>query len=170
MKIIKTKFKGLKIIKSKIFYDSRGCFREIVKKEILDKNSISDCISQSKRNVLRGLHFQKKNSQAKLVTVAYGKIFDVAVDLRKNSKTFGKYFSIILSDNSGISIIIPEGFAHGFYCMSAKCIVYYKCTKYRDKNSEMSLAWNDKHIKIKWPTSKPILSQKDSTGISIKEI
>ena len=99
-----------------------------------------------------------------------GKIFDVAVDLRKNSKTFGKYFSIILSDNTGISIIIPEGFAHGFYCMSSKCIVYYKCTKYRDKNSEMSLAWNDKSIKIKWPTTKPILSRKDSTGISIKEI
>ena len=127
-------------------------------------------MSQSKKNVLRGLHFQKKNPQAKLVTVAYGKIFDVAVDLRKNSKTFGKYFSIILSDNVGISIIIPEGFAHGFYCMSSKCIVYYKCTKYRDKNSEMSLAWNDKSIKIKWPTTKPILSIKDSTGISIKEI
>ena len=134
MKIIKTKFKGLKIIKSKIYYDNRGYFREIAKKKILDKNFLFDCMSQSKKNVLRGLHFQKKNPQAKLVTVAYGKIFDVAVDLRKNSKTFGKYFSIILSDNIGISIIIPEGFAHGFYCMSSKCIVYYKCTKYRDKN------------------------------------
>ena len=161
MKIIKTKFKGLKIIKSKIYYDNRGYFREIAKKKILDKNFLFDCMSQSKKNVLRGLHFQKKNPQAKLVTVAYGKIFDVAVDLRKNSKTFGKYFSIILSDNVGISIIIPEGFAHGFYCMSSKCIVYYKCTKYRDKNSEMSLAWNDKSIKIKWPTTKPILSIKD---------
>jgi dTDP-4-dehydrorhamnose 3,5-epimerase len=170
MKIIKTKFKGLKIIKSKIFYDKRGYFREITKKKILNNNFLFDCMSQSKKNVLRGLHFQKRNSQAKLVTVAYGKIFDVAVDLRKNSKTFGKYFSIILSDNTGISIIIPEGFAHGFYCMSSKCIVYYKCTKYRDKNSEMSLAWNDKSIKIKWPTTKPILSRKDSTGISIKEI
>jgi len=161
MKIIKTKFKGLKIIKSKIYYDNRGYFREIAKKKILDKNFLFDCMSQSKKNVLRGLHFQKKNPQAKLVTVAYGKIFDVAVDLRKNSKTFGKYFSIILSDNIGISIIIPEGFAHGFYCMSSKCIVYYKCTKYRDKNSEMSLSWNDKSIKIKWPTTKPILSIKD---------
>ena len=170
MKIIKTKFKGLKIIKSKIYYDNRGYFREIAKKKTLDKNFLFDCMSQSKKNVLRGLHFQKKNPQAKLVTVAYGKIFDVAVDLRKNSKTFGKYFSIILSGNAGISIIIPEGFAHGFYCMSSKCIVYYKCTKYRDKNSEMSLAWNDKSIKIKWPTRKPILSIKDSTGISIKEI
>ena len=170
MKIIKTKFKGLKIIKSKIYYDNRGYFREIAKKKILDKNFLFDCMSQSKKNVLRGLHFQKKDPQAKLVTVAYGKIFDVAVDLRKNSKTFGKYFSIILSDNIGISIIIPEGFAHGFYCMSSKCIVYYKCTKYRDKNSEMSLAWNDKSIKIKWPTTKPVLSIKDSTGISIKEI
>jgi len=170
MKIIKTKFKGLKIIKSKMFYDKRGYFREIIKKNILNKNFIFDCISQSKKNVLRGLHFQKKNPQAKFVTVAYGKIFDVAVDLRKNSKTFGKYFSIVLSDNVGVSIIIPEGFAHGFYCMSSKCVVYYKCTRYRDKNSETSLAWNDKDIKIKWPTKKPILSIRDSTGISIKEI
>jgi dTDP-4-dehydrorhamnose 3,5-epimerase len=158
------------VIKYTIYYDNRGYFLEIAKKKILDKNFLFDCMSQSKKNVLRGLHFQKKNPQAKLVTVAYGKIFDVAVDLRKNSKTFGKYFSIILSDNIGISIIIPEGFAHGFYCMSSKCIVYYKCTKYRDKNSEMSLSWNDKSIKIKWPTTKPILSIKDSTGISIKEI
>ena len=170
MEIIKTKFEGLKIIKSKIFYDNRGYFREIVKKKLLDEKFLFDCMSQSKKNVLRGLHFQKKNPQAKLVTVAYGKIFDVAVDLRKNSKTFGKYFSIILSDSIGISIIIPEGFAHGFYCMSSKCIVYYKCTKYRDKSSEMSLAWNDKDIKIKWPAAKPILSRKDSSGISIKEI
>lgn len=170
MKIIKTKFKGLKIIKSKLFYDDRGYFREIIKKKILDKNFTFDCMSQSKKNVLRGLHFQKKNPQAKFVTVAYGKIFDVAVDLRKNSKTFGKYFSIILSDNIGVSIIIPEGFAHGFYCMSSKCVVYYKCTQYRDKNSEISLAWDDKDIKIKWPTKKPILSIKDSTGICIKEI
>ena len=170
MKIIKTKFKGLKIIKSKIFDDDRGYFREIIKKNLLDKNFLFDCMSQSKKNVLRGLHFQKKNPQAKLVTVAYGKIFDVAVDLRKNSKTFGKYFSIIMSDNTGISLMIPEGFAHGFYCMSSKCIVYYKCTKYRDKNSEISLAWNDENVKIKWPTTKPILSKKDSSGISIKEI
>ena len=170
MKVIITKFKGLKIIKSKIFYDNRGFFREVIKKRILGKNFLFDCMSESKKNVLRGLHFQKKNSQAKLVTVTYGKIFDVAVDLRKNSKTFGKYFSIILSDKTGMSIMIPKGFAHGFYCMSSKCIVYYKCTKYRDKNSEMSLAWNDENIKIKWPSMKPILSTKDSMGISIKEV
>jgi dTDP-4-dehydrorhamnose 3,5-epimerase len=170
MKVIITKFKGLKIIKSKIFYDNRGYFREVIKKRILGKNFLFDCMSESKKNVLRGLHFQKKNSQAKLVTVTYGKIFDVVVDLRKNSKTFGKYFSIILSDKTGMSIMIPKGFAHGFYCMSSKCIVYYKCTKYRDKNSEMSLAWNDENIKIKWPSMKPILSTKDSMGISIKEV
>jgi dTDP-4-dehydrorhamnose 3,5-epimerase len=170
MKIIKTKFKGLKIIKSKVFYDKRGYFREIAKKKILNNNFLFDCMSQSKKNVLRGLHFQKKNPQAKLITVVYGKIFDVAVDLRKNSKTFGEYFSIILSDNAGISIVIPEGFAHGFYCMSSKCIVHYKCTNYRDKNSEMSLSWNDKDIKIKWPCAKPILSKKDSEGLNFKEI
>ena len=127
-------------------------------------------MSISKKNVLRGLHFQKKNSQAKLLTVLQGKILDVSVDLRKKSKTYGKYFSIELSQNSNLSIFIPANFAHGFLCLSKKCAVYYKCTNYRNKNSETTLAWNDPELKIKWPCKKPILSRKDRTGIYLSNL
>ena len=118
MKLLNTKIKDLKIIKSNIYKDSRGFLRETYRKNIIgNKNFPFDIITYSKKNVLRGLHFQSKNPQAKIITVSYGKIFDVAVDLRKNSKTFGKYFSIILSYNDNFSFYIPENFAHGL-CLS----------------------------------------------------
>ena len=123
-----------------------------------------------KKKTLRGLHFQSKNSQAKLLTVVQGKILDVVVDLRKNSKTFGKYFKIIISDNSDFSIFIPKGFAHGFLCLSSKCAIYYKCTNYRHIKSEKVLLWNDKKLKIKWGIKKPIMSKKDKNGTSFTEI
>ena len=126
--------------------------------------SLTACRTQ-KKNVLRGLHFQKKKSQAKLLTVMQGKIFDVCVDLRKKSKTYGKYFSIELSQKSEHSILIPAGFAHGFLCLSKECIVYYKCSNYRDQNSETTLLWNDPSIRINWPNKNPILSDKDQKGI-----
>lgn len=170
MKISLTSFKDLKVYKNNIFFDRRGFFREVMIENLVRYKFKFNILSYSKKNVIRGLHLQLKKPQGLYVSVFKGKILDIALDLRKNSKTFGKYFSIILSDNIGVSIIIPEGFAHGFYCMSSKCVVYYKCTQYRDKNSEISLAWDDKDIKIKWPTKKPILSIKDSTGICIKEI
>jgi dTDP-4-dehydrorhamnose 3,5-epimerase len=169
MKILKTKFKDLKIIKTDIFKDNRGFFKEISKKKILKKyNFIFDCMSVSKKNVLRGLHFQENNPQAKFITVTKGKIFDVVVDLRKKSKTYGKYFSIIISQESDFSILIPGGFAHGFYCMSKECVVYYKCTNYQNKKSEKTLSWNDPSIGIKWPCTKPILSKKDNLGFKLK--
>jgi len=169
MKIIKTKLKDLLIIKTKIFKDNRGFFKEVEKQKFLKKKFIFDCFSFSKKNTLRGLHLQKKNPQAKIITVAQGKILDVAVDLRKNSKTFGKYFSIKISQDSNFSLFIPMGFAHGFMCLSKYCVVYYKCTNYRDKGSEITIKWNDKDLKIKWPAKKPILSKKDSEGISLSE-
>ena len=121
-------------------------------------------MSLSKKNVIRGLHIQTKKPQAKVITVVYGKIMDVAVDLRKNSKTFGKYYSLIISDKSEYSFYVPEGFAHGFLCLSDKCIVHYKCSEYRHKESETTLNWNDQEVKIKWPIKKPILSKKDKIG------
>ena len=110
------------------------------------------------------MHIQTKNSQAKLITVTQGRIFDVAVDLRKKSKTFGKHYSTIISENSNFSFYIPEGFAHGFLCLSKKCTINYKCSKYRDEKSETTLFWNDRNLKIKWPIKKPILSKKDKKG------
>ena len=169
MKIVKTKIKDLVIIKTNIYKDSRGFFKEVEKHKILKKRFIFDCFSFSKKNTLRGLHLQKKKSQAKIITVVHGTILDVVVDLRKNSKTYGKYFSIKISHNSNFSIYIPPGFAHGFLCLSRSCAVYYKCTNYRNKNSEQTIKWNDKDLKIKWPIKNPILSRKDKMGIEFKE-
>ena len=169
MKIIKTKIKGLVIIKTNIFKDRRGSFKEVFRKKILNKNFIFDCLSHSKKNILRGLHLQLKKPQAKMITMVRGKILDVAVDLRKNSKTFGKTFLIEMSEDSDFSLFIPRGFAHGFLCKSKKCTVYYKCDNYRNKNSEKTIQWNDKNLKIKWKIKKPILSKKDKLGLSINE-
>ncbi|MBD1166590.1 dTDP-4-dehydrorhamnose 3,5-epimerase [Pelagibacterales bacterium SAG-MED07] len=164
MKLENVKIKGLKIIKSKIYKDKRGFLREVYKNKLLKDTFIFDVMSHSKKNVLRGLHIQTKKSQAKIITVTHGKIFDVAVDLRKNSKTFGKYFSIIISHNSEFSFYIPKGFAHGFLCLSKECTVNYRCSQYRHKTSETTLFWKDKNIGIKWPVKKPILSDKDKKG------
>ena len=169
MKIIKTKIKDLLIIKIKIFKDDRGFFKEVEKNQLLKKKFIFDCLSFSKKNTLRGLHLQRRKSQAKIITVVDGKILDVVVDLRKKSKTYGKHFAIEISQNSDFSLFIPENFAHGFLCLSKTCTVYYKCTNYRNKKTETTIKWNDRDLKIKWPVKKPILSSKDSAGIAFSE-
>ena len=170
MKLIKTKLDGPKIIKTNIFRDNRGYLKETFRNNILNNIKFPfDVMSYSKRNVLRGLHIQTKHSQAKIITVTHGKIFDVAVDLRKKSKSFGKYFSIIISDKSDFSFYIPKGFAHGFLCLSKECTVNYKCSQYRHPVYEKTLSWNDESIKIKWPIKKPILSEKDKKGLILTE-
>ena len=167
---MKINIRGIKIFKSKNFYDNRGYFKEVYKEKLLpDEKLIFDCVSISKKNVLRGLHLQTKNPQAKFLTVIKGKIFDVIVDLRKNSKTFGKYFSVILNKTTYTSIYIPEGFAHGFCCLDKENIVYYGCSNYRQKDYEIGILWNDKDLKIKWPIKKPLLSNKDFKNISFLE-
>ncbi len=168
MKIIKTKFKDLIIYKKETYKDRRGYFRELFLNKNIKKKFPFDVMSFSKKNVLRGLHLQLNKPQGKLVTVLRGKIFDVALDCRKNSKTFGKYFSIILSEKNNISLYIPEGFAHGFCSLSEKTIMHYKCTNYRDKKSETGIIWNDDEININWPVKKPVLSAKDKKNISFK--
>tara|TARA_B110001452_G_scaffold63769_1_gene50519 strand:+ start:1183 stop:1695 length:513 start_codon:yes stop_codon:yes gene_type:complete len=169
MRLLKTKIKDLLIIKTNIYKDNRGFFKEIEKFKILKKKFIFDCLSFSKKNTLRGLHLQRKKQQAKIITVAQGKILDVVVDLRKKSKTYGKHFSIEISHNSDFSLFIPSGFAHGFLCLSKTCLVYYKCTNYRDQKSEITLKWNDKALNINWPIKKPILSKKDNLGITFSD-
>ena len=164
MKLLLTKIKDIKKVKTKIFKDKRGFFKEIYKNKILKKKFIFDVMSYSKKGVLRGLHIQTKFPQAKLITVTSGKIMDVAVDLRKNSQSFGKYYSTIISQVSDFSLFIPEGFAHGFLCLSRTCTINYKCSEYRNKKSEKTLRWDDKQINIKWPVKKPILSLKDKNG------
>ena len=170
MKIKYTKFSGLKVIESKSFRDSRGLFKEDFKKKFFkNKKFVFGCTSSSKKNVIRGLHLQTKFQQAKYISVLKGSIYDVAVDLRKNSKTFGKYFNIVLSANNAKSIFIPEGFAHGFMGMEKENIIYYTNTNYRSAKNEVGILWNDKNLKIKWPTKKPILSKKDKNNLKFLE-
>ena len=164
--IIKTNFKGLFIIQNKTFKDKRGYFKEILKEKEIKKKLPFTVMSFSKKNVIRGLHLQRINSQAKYISVLKGKIFDVAVDLRRKSKTYGKCFSSILSESNSKSIYIPAGFAHGYCGLENENYIIYSCSKYRNSKSERGISYNDKEINIKWPTKKPIVSKKDRNNFS----
>ena len=167
--IIKKKFKDLFIVKNKIFKDNRGYFKELLRENIIKKKFPFLVMSYSKKNVIRGLHLQTQNSQGKFVTVIKGRVFDIAVDLRKNSKTYGEYFSCILSEKNSNSIYIPPGFAHGFQALDKENYIIYNCTKYRNKKSEITIKHNDKNLKIKWPLKRQIVSKKDKEAISFLE-
>ena len=169
MKIKKTNFKGLLVIQNISFKDKRGYFKELLLEKKLKKKFPFFVMSYSKKNIIRGLHFQKKKAQGKFISVIKGKIFDVAVDLRSNSKTFGKYFSIILSEKNCKSIYIPSGFAHGFCSLDKENYIVYGCTNYRSKKNEIGIMYNDKDIGIDWPVKKPILSSKDKSNMTFKE-
>ena len=165
MKYQNTKFKDLKVYHGIKFDDTRGYFREVFKEKFLRKKLIFWCMSKSKKNVLRGLHLQTKNSQEKFVSVIKGKILDVVIDLRKKSQTFGKNFQIILSEKNAKSILIPSGCAHGFLGLDNENIVVYSNNNYRSKKSEIGLLWNDPKLKIKWPRKKLIISKKDKNNL-----
>ena len=167
MKITKTSFKDLIIIKNKSYKDKRGYFKELLRENEIRKKFPFLVMSYSKKNVIRGLHLQQKKTQGKFVTVIKGKIYDVVIDLRKESKTFGKKYSIILSDKNCKSIYIPEGFAHGFCALDKDNYVVYSCTNYRDKKSEIGIKFDDKKLNINWPTKSPILSKKDKENPSL---
>ena len=168
MEIINTNFKGLKIYNKISYKDKRGYTRELFKNNYINKKFPFDLLSLSKKNVIRGLHLQISRSQGKFISVLKGRVFDVALDCRKNSKTFGRYFSIILSEQKNNSLYIPEGFAHGFCSLSEYSLLHYKMTDYRFKNFEKGILWNDKEINIKWPIKKPIISDKDKKNLSFK--
>jgi dTDP-4-dehydrorhamnose 3,5-epimerase len=170
MKITKTKFKDLIIIEQENFVDYRGELRITFHQKNLNVNKfLFEYAVTSKKNVVRGLHFQKKFQQAKLVYVLKGKILDVVIDLRKKSKTFGKYFSIILSDKNKKALYIPEGFAHGYYCYENNNIIYYKLSNYYKPEYEDGIMWNANDVKIKWPNGKKILSTKDLKLKNLKQ-
>tara|TARA_Y100000389_G_C17405668_1_gene487871 strand:+ start:955 stop:1476 length:522 start_codon:yes stop_codon:yes gene_type:complete len=167
--MIKTKIKDLFLVKNIPYKDNRGYFKELIKEKKIGKKFPFLVMSFSKKGVIRGLHMQKKNSQGKFVTVIKGKIFDVAVDLRKNSNTFGKYFSCILSEKNSKSIYIPPGFAHGFQALDKENYIIYSCTKYRHLKSEIGIKFNERKIKIKWPLKNKIISKKDLNAMSFLE-
>lgn len=169
MNVINTEIKEVKIIEPKVFGDSRGYFMEtwrdsFFRELVCDRTFVQDNQSKSSIGVLRGLHYQLNNPQGKLVRVVSGTVFDVAVDIRNSSPTFGKYVGVVLSAENKRQFWIPEGFAHGFYVMSNTAEFVYKCTNYYDPTSEHSILWNDPDIGIEWPLIegvKIILSEKD---------
>ncbi|WP_034390982.1 dTDP-4-dehydrorhamnose 3,5-epimerase [Candidatus Pelagibacter ubique] len=167
--MIETKFKDLFIIRNDQYKDKRGYFKELIRENKINKKFPFLVMSFSKKNVIRGLHLQRKNSQGKFVSVLKGKIFDVAVDMRKNSKTFGKYYSCTLSEKNSKSIFIPPGFAHGFQALDHENYIIYSCTKYRNSQSEIAIKFDDKDLNIKWPSNKMVVSKKDQKGLGFKD-
>ena len=162
MKIINTDLKDLKIIAHKKYSDSRGSLRETYNKKIINWDKfIFEYATVSKKNVLRGFHFQYKHQQSKLVTVIKGKILDCVIDLRRNSSTFGEIFSIILSENNCKSLYVPRGFAHAYFSMQKENVIYYKLSDYYYHKFEDGIYYNDKDINAKWPKTKLIVSKKD---------
>ena len=164
MNIIDTGFEGLILIEPKVFGDDRGVFYEswrdaYYQKLGISENFLQDNVSISKKNVLRGLHYQK--NQGQLVTVTYGKIFDVAVDIRPESETYKKYFSIELNADKQQQLYMSPGFAHGFCVLSNIAIIHYKCTQYYDASQEGGIIWNDPEIGIEWPDGSFTISKRD---------
>lgn len=177
MKIIETKIPDVKIIEPTVFGDERGFFMETWNhKEFEEKVTgeptifVQDNHSKSKKGILRGLHYQTENTQGKLVRVISGEVFDVVVDIRKNSKTFGQWVGSYLSAENKRQLWMPKGFAHGFYVTSDEAEFVYKCTDYYNPNAEVSILWNDVNLNIEWPlTGTPILSEKDKVGVSFND-
>ncbi len=175
---IKTSIDGVIIIEPKVFEDKRGYFMETYRENEFRENGIDvtfvqDNQSKSKKGVLRGLHFQTKYPQGKLVRVLEGEVYDVAVDLRKNSSTFGKYHGVKLSGNNQRQIYIPEGFAHGFLVLSETATFVYKCTNYYAPECDGGIIYSDPDIGIKWPwhlVDKVLLSEKDAENPMLKEL
>ena len=175
MRAEETKLPGVTIIEPTVFGDERGYFFESFSQkrynEILKSNYsfVQDNVSFSRKGILRGLHIQHPHSQGKLVQVLQGEVFDVAVDVRIDSPTFGQYASVILSDKSRKQLMIPPGFAHGFLVLSEEALFNYKCTDYYHPDNETSIRWNDPQIAIDWPMKEPFLSQKDKQAVSLDE-
>jgi dTDP-4-dehydrorhamnose 3,5-epimerase len=170
VEVITTDIQGLIILKPRVFADDRGSFSETFNIETFRKAGITchfvqDNQSVSRKNVIRGLHFQAPPfAQAKLVRVVRGAALDVAVDIRKNSPTYGRTYSVLLTEDNAVQFFIPEGFAHGFAAMEDNTVFQYKCSNYYNKESEGSLLWNDAQLNIKWDIAEPIISEKDQVA------
>ncbi len=174
-KFNKTEIEGVYVIESQVFGDNRGYFLETYNKKDFDNaglkyDFVQDNQSKSRKGVLRGLHFQKTHPQAKLVRVLEGEVFDVAVDLRKDSKTYGKWVGVILSAENKKQFMIPRGFAHGFVVLSDEATFAYKCDDFYHPEDEGGIMWNDPEVNVKWPyEGEVILSEKDKKHPSLKD-
>lgn len=174
MKVIQTKIENLVIIEPKVFGDERGYFLESFQEDrykelVTEEHFVQDNFSKSCRSVLRGLHFQKTKPQGKLVSVIDGEVMDVAVDLRRESKTFGMFEAVNLSSVKHNQLFVPPGFAHGFVVLSDFAIFHYKCTDFYDPSDEGGIMWNDPDLSINWKVDKPIVSEKDQRQLTFKQ-
>ncbi len=173
MKFIETKIPDVKIIEPQVFGDERGFFMETFRTSLFnencgERNFVQENHSKSIQGILRGLHFQTENTQGKLVRVIKGEVFDVAVDLRESSATFGQWVGVVLSEDNKRQLWVPEGFAHGFYVTSKEAEFVYKCTDTYNPNAEVSIRWDDPMLNITWPLIDditPSLSAKDEAGL-----
>lgn len=175
MNVIETKLQGVVIIEPKVFGDHRGFFMETWNQEKYEQagvpyNFVQDNLSFSTKGVLRGLHFQDPNPQGKIVYVLQGEVFDVAVDIRAGSSTFGQWEGIVLSSENKRQFFVPEGFAHGFCVVSETALFAYKCTDTYNPQAEKGIIWNDPDIGIKWPIKEPILSGKDNENLRLRDM
>ncbi|MDO6617603.1 dTDP-4-dehydrorhamnose 3,5-epimerase [Shewanella sp. 6_MG-2023] len=177
MKFIDTAIKDVKIIEPTVFGDERGFFMETFRTSLFNEHCgerefVQENHSKSSHGILRGLHYQTENTQGKLVRVTSGEVFDVAVDMRKDSATFGQWVGVILSAENKRQLWVPEGFAHGFYVTTAEAEFVYKCTDVYNPNVEVSLKWNDPTVNIQWPLVDgvlPLLSAKDEAGLAFAD-
>ncbi len=174
MNIVETKLPGVVIIEPKVFGDERGFFMEIWNKQRyadagIPANFVQDNLSFSRKGILRGLHFQNPNPQGKLVSVIQGEVYDVAVDIRRDSPTFGEWTAVTLSAENKRQFYVPEGFAHAFVVTSDTALFSYKCTDLYNPRAEGSILWNDPDLAIDWPIEMPELSAKDNEGLRLKD-
>ena len=175
MNIEQTRLPGVVVLSPRVFRDPRGFFMETWNKERyaeagLPAGFVQDNLSESRRGVLRGLHYQHPAAQGKLLQVLHGEIYDVAVDIRRGSPTFGQWVGVVLSSDNQRQIYVPEGFAHGFVVTSDTALFSYKCTNLYRPQNEGTVLWNDPDLGIDWPIAEPILSAKDEAGLRLKEI
>lgn len=175
MKVTPSEIAGLRLIEPEVFGDARGCFVETwnarhYREQGLACDFAQDNLSVSRRGVLRGLHFQNPTPQAKLISVLAGEVYDVAVDLRRSSRTFGRWDAATLSEANRRQFFIPAGFAHGFLVVSETATVAYKCSDFYAPEHELTLAWDDPDLAIPWPIRTPELSAKDRRGVRLRDI
>ncbi len=177
MKIIDTAIADVKILEPRVFGDERGFFMETWREDwfnahVCERRFVQDNHSKSRQGILRGLHYQTENTQGKLVRVVAGEVFDVAVDMRKESPTFGHWVGVLLSAENKRQLWVPEGFAHGFYVTSDSAEFVYRCTNYYNPSAEHSVRWDDPELAISWPLvagQAPLLSEKDAEGVWFKD-
>ena len=175
MKVLTCSIPGLLTVEPKVFGDARGFFLEAwhqqrYREAGLGANFVQDNVSFSRRGILRGLHFQNPKPQAKLLQVLQGEVFDVAVDIRRGSATFGKWHGLVLSGENKRQFYIPAGFAHGFAVLSETALFQYKCSEFYSPKDEVAIRWDDPDIGIDWPLKEPLLSERDAKGLRLREV